>query len=237
MLEPLDRSGLETKIGYAFQDMELLENALTHSSYANERGEEGLESNERLEFLGDAVTGLEIAFLIFENGPEMDEGQMTAARASLVRTEGLAGAARSIDLGEYLLLGVGADKTGIRENDAVLEDAFEALVAAVFLDGGIEATRGMVRRIFAPVALERIKAISEDRYDFDYKSHLQEELQKGGAAEIRYILKKKTGPDHNKTFHAAVVIDGREFGEGIGKTKKNAEKMAAKKALEELDCI
>ena len=237
MIEQSGRSGLEARIGYIFKDKNLLETALTHSSYANEKGAEGMDSNERLEFLGDAVTGLEIALLIYENGPDMDEGRMTTARASLVRTEGLADAARSIDLGRYLLLGAGAEKTGVRENEAVLENAFEALVAAVFLDGGIEAARGMLRRLFEAAALDKIEVFSSDRYDADYKSRLQEELQKEGSAEIRYVLKEKTGPDHDKTFRIAVVAYGREFGEGIGKTKKDAEKMAAKMALEELKCI
>ena len=230
-------SELEARIGYIFQNAELLENALTHSSYANERSDNGLESNERLEFLGDAVTGLEIALLIYENGPDMSEGQMTAARAALVGTDGLAGVARSIDLGRYLMLGVGADKTGVRENDAVLENAFEALVAAVFFDGGYEAARGMVRKLFTENVLEKIKIFSDDRLDTDYKSKLQEELQKNGAREIRYILKGESGPDHNKTFRAAVLFDEKELGEGTGKTKKYAEKMAAKMALEELKCI
>jgi len=237
MIESGERSELEAKIGYVFRDAALLENALTHSSYANEHGADGTESNERLEFLGDAVTGLEVALLIYENGPNMSEGQMTAARASLVRAEGLSGVARSLDLGKYLFLGVGAEKTGIRENESMLEDAFEALVAAVFLDGGADAARGMIRKLFTEAALEKIEGVSGDGLDTDYKSRLQEELQKGGAANIRYVLKGKSGPDHDKTFRVAVVACGREYGEGIGKTKKHAEKMAAKIALEEIKCI
>jgi len=237
MIKREDRSELEAKIGYVFQDKALLESALTHSSYANEKEAERIESNERLEFLGDAVTGQEIAFLIYENGPDLSEGQMTQTRASLVRTEGLAWAARSIDLGRYLRLGVGAVRTGVCDNDAVLEDAFEALVAAVFLDGGNEAARGMLRKLFTAAVLEKIDGLSEDGHDMDFKSRLQEELQKKGTADIRYAIKENTGPDHDKTFRVAVLIDGKEFGEGVGKTKKNAEKMAARMALEELNCI
>jgi len=237
MIEQSVRSELEEKIGYKFQNVELLENALNHSSYANEHDEGGVVSNERLEFLGDAVTGLEVAFLIYEKGSEMSEGQMTAARASLVRTEGLAGVARTIGLGRYLRLGVGAEKTGVRENDAMLENAFEALVAAVFLDGGNEAARGLIRRLMDEAADESIRVFSNERFDTDYKSRLQEELQKKGAAEIRYVCVDESGPDHDKTFSVSVVFDGKEYGTGVGKTKKGAEKMAAKKALEELKCI
>jgi len=237
MIEPGARSELEARIGYVFKDAELLENALTHSSYANEQGGGDVGSNERLEFLGDAVTGLEVAFLIYKNGPDMSEGQMTSARASLVRTEGLAAAARSIGLGQYLKLGVGAEKTGVRENEAVLENAFEALVAAVFLDGGTEAARGLIERFFTADAGEKIRVFSGGKFDADYKSRLQEELQKNGAAEISYIIKSESGPAHDKTFTVSAVCGGREFGDGIGKTKKKAENMAAKKALEELKCI
>ena len=237
MMEHGGRSELEARIGYIFKDAELLENALTHSSYANEQGEAGPESNERLEFLGDAVTGLETALLIFEKGPDMGEGQMTAVRAALVRTEGLAAAARTIDLGDCLLLGIGAEKTGLRENDAVLENAFEALVAAVYLDGGQEAARRVIRGLFASEAEAKIRVFSDDKFDTDYKSRLQEELQKNGAASIRYKLKSASGPDHDKTFRVSVVCGGGEIGEGTGKTKKSAEQMAAKRALEELKCI
>jgi len=228
MTETETRSELESRIGYTFRDAELLKEALTHSSYANEQGE-GSCSNERLEFLGDAVTGLEAALLIFENGPGLNEGQMTAARASLVGAEGLSSIARSIELGKHLYLGVGAEKTGIRENESVLEDAFEALVGAVFLDGGTEAARGVLRNLF--------KETTPGILGADYKSRLQEELQKKGATDINYIIKEDSGPDHDKWFRVAVEAGGRELGEGTGKTKKNAEKMAAKMALEELKCI
>ena len=238
MMESGCRPELEARIGYTFKDAGLLETALTHSSYAHEREAEGKVSNERLEFLGDAVTGLEVALLVYENGPEMSEGRMTAVRASLVCAEGLANAARSIGLGRYLLLGVGAEKTGVREKEAVLEDAFEALIGAVFLDGGTEAARAVLQRLFTAAVLDKIKIFSGDIFDTDYKSRLQEEIQKRHSpAEIRYVLKEKTGPDHDMTFRVSVVAFGREFGEGTGKTKKHAEKMAAKLALEELKCI
>ena len=230
-------SELESTIGYVFQNEGLLETALTHSSYANERELEAAQSYERLEFLGDAVTGLEVALLIFENGPGLTEGQMTAARAELVRSESLAGIARRMGLGSYLRLGVGAEKAGVRKNDAVLEDAFEAVAAAVFLDGGREAARQMIQRCFLDAALERIMSFSGDGPYPDFKSRLQIELQKNGAADIRYVLLGESGPDHDKWFRVSVKSGGRELGTGEGKTKKEAEKMAAKMALEGLKCI
>ena len=237
MEKPKAWSELESRIGYTFRDAKLLETALTHASYANECEDEGVESYERLEYLGDAVMGLEIALLIFENGPRMSEGQMTAARSSLVRTEGLARIARSIGLGGYLRLGVGADRTDVRENDTVLEDAIEALAAAVYIDGGTDAARGMVRRLFAEVAGERIKFFSGEGTYADYKSRLQAEMQKKGSIDIHYELKGASGPDHAKQFRVSVICEGRELGTGTGKTKKDAEKMAAKMALEGLKCI
>jgi len=237
MIDQGSRAELEERIGYTFQDAKLLENALIHTTYANEKGDDSLKSNERLEFLGDAVTGLEVALLVFEEGPDMSEGQMTKVRASLVCREGLAAVARGIALGKYLLLGVGAIRTGVRENDTVLENAFEALVAAVFLDGGPEAARGMIRKLFTDAVREKILVFADDRFDTDYKSRLQEEMQKKGAAEIRYELKGESGPPHDKMFYISVVCGKREYGFGAGKTKKLAENMAAKKALEELKCI
>ena len=236
MIEKAALSELEARIGYKFQNMGLLENAITHSSYANEKGDKGVKSNERLEFLGDAVTGLEVALLIFEKGPDMSEGQMTAVRASLVQTEGLSSVDRSIDLGRYLLLGAGAGKSGVRGSVTTLENAFEALVAAVFLDGGSHAARALIRRLFTARVDEKILGFADEAFDTDYKSRLQEKLQKNGVADIHYVLKEEKGPDHDKTFRVSVVCGDREFGDGVGKTKKNAEKMAAKIALEELKC-
>ena len=228
---------LESRIGYTFRNAELLETALTHSSFANEHMDGDGESNEKLEFLGDAVTGLEVAFLIFEKGPYLTEGQMTSVRAALVRTEGLAGVARRLELGRFLRLGVGAGRTEVSENNAVLEDAFEALVAAVFLDGGTRAVRRMIRRLFADAVDDRIREFARDGLAEDYKSRLQVELQKNGAADIRYIVLEEYGPAHEKFFRVAVFSGEKELGRGEGKTKKLAEKMAAKMALEGSKCI
>jgi ribonuclease-3 len=228
---------LESAIGYRFQDRKLLETALTHSSYANEQGDEDIESFERLEFLGDAVTGLEVALLIFQKGPMLSEGQMTAARAAVVKSESLARIARFIGLGAYLRLGVGAERTDVRESDAVLEDALEALMAAVFLDGGSEAARGVIRNLFTAAAEEKIRKIEGDELHEDYKTRLQMEMQKNGASDIQYSLLGESGPDHDKSFFVAVFCNGKRLGTGEGKTKKYAEKMAAKMALEGLHCI
>ena len=228
---------LESNIGYKFRDAGLLETALTHSSYANEQEDGAATSYERLEFLGDAVTGLEVALLIFEAAPHMSEGQMTTIRAGLVRSESLAEVARSLRLGDYLRVGVGADKTDVRENAAMLEDAFEALVGAIFLDGGTTAARDFVRRLFKEVVEERVKGVSGDESFADYKSRLQVVLQKNGAVGINYRLLAESGPDHDKRFLVSVVSGGRELGTGEGKTKKYAEQMAAKMALEGKECI
>ena len=228
---------LESRIDYIFKDYSLLETALTHSSYANEQAEGKTESYERLEFLGDAVTGLEVALLIFEKGPHLNEGQMTTIRSALVRTEGLAEIARNIELGKYIRLGVGAERTEVRENKTILEDVLEALIAAVFLDGGIDAARNTIRKLFLSETEEKIESLSGIDFFTDYKSQLQNYLQKNGTVDIQYELLGESGPDHDKRFQASVISEGRLLGIGGGKTKKYAEKMAAKAALEELKCI
>ena len=228
---------LESRIDYIFKDSGLLETALTHSSYANEQTEGEAESYERLEFLGDAVTGLEVAFLIFEMDPNLTEGQMTTIRSALVRTEGLASIAQSLELGKYIRLGVGAERTDVRENKTILEDVLEALIAAIFLDGGIDAARKTIRKLFLPEVEEKIESLSGVDFFTDYKSQLQNYLQKNGTADIQYELLNESGPDHDKRFQASVTSEGRLLGTGGGKTKKYAEKMAAKAALEELKCI
>ena len=230
-------SELESRIGYTFKNTELLETALTHSSYANEQEEGEVESYERLEFLGDAVTGLEVALLIFENGPHLSEGQMTVMRSALVRSESLAEIAKSLGLGEYLRLGVGADKTDVRENEALLEDAFEALMAAVFLDGGTDAARIVIRNIFEEAVCDLANGLPLEESFVDYKSRLQVALQKKGSAYINYRVLSESGPAHAKRFRVSVCSGGKELGTGEGKTKKHAEKMAAKMALEGLKCI
>ena len=232
-----DWSELESRIDYRFRDRILLETALTHSSFANEQLEEQFDSYERLEFLGDAVTGLEVALMVFEIDPYLNEGQMTALRSSLVRTAGLSDIARKIGLGKYLRLGVGAERMDLRNNKTILEDVLEALIAAVFLDGGTDEARRVVRNLFMPEVEEKLYGISGNDHFSDYKSRLQSVLQKNGPADISYELLEESGPDHDKRFQVSVVFEERTLGTGIGKTKKHAEKMAAKMALEELKCI
>jgi len=224
---------LEARLGYSFCDRTLLERALCHTSYINENPGERGTSNERLEFLGDAVVELGVTTLIYNECDRFSEGKMTALRAKLVRTESLAHIARKIGLGEFLKLGKGADRSGERENDTVLENAFEAVMGAVFLDGTAAAARRVIREIFLPELEEQIDGQEVTGDIYDYKTRLQIELQRGGAARIHYKIVSESGPDHDKTFR--VRVEGGSFsGEGEGKTKKAAEQNAAKAALESI---
>jgi ribonuclease-3 len=228
---------IQSRLGYDFRDPALLTMALTHSSYTNEVGIRHADSNERLEFLGDAVTGLGVAAMIFERFPRMTEGRMSALRANLVKSDTLAGLARNLGLGAGLRLGVGADKTGLRDHDSVLEDAFEAVMGAIFLDGGAAAVGAAVRSLFSERLDEQAALLARGNSIDDYKTMLQIEIQKNGAANIRYATIAESGLDHEKKFHVAVHVGEERLGEGSGKTKKEAEKMAAKMALEGLGCI
>ncbi|GHU64814.1 ribonuclease 3 [Clostridia bacterium] len=228
---------IQEHLGYEFKDLSLLDKALTHSSFTNEIGIRHADSNERLEFLGDAVMGLSVALMIFERFPRLAEGRMSALRANLVKSDSLAEMARQIGLGEGLRLGVGADKTGLRDNDSVLEDAFEAVMGAVFLDGGPSVTGTVIRSLFASRMEEQAELLASGTSIDDYKTMLQIEIQKNGTADIRYETIAESGLDHDKIFHVSVRVGDQKLGEGSGKTKKEAEKMAAKMALEELGCI
>jgi ribonuclease-3 len=228
---------IQSLLGYDFTDLSLLVRALTHSSYTNEIGIRHADSNERLEFLGDAVTGLGVASLIYESYPRLAEGKMSALRANLVKSDSLAELARSLKLGAGLRLGVGADKTGLRQHDSVLEDAFEAVMGAVFLDGGSQAARTVIRSLFGVRLAEQVTLLARGDSIDDYKTLLQIEIQRKGTADIRYQTIAESGLDHEKIFCAAVSVEGKRLGEGTGKTKKEAEKMAAKMALEGLGCI
>ncbi|MDR0838696.1 MAG: ribonuclease III [Oscillospiraceae bacterium] len=218
---------LEQKIGYAFRDKSLLRTALTHSSYANER--HGVECNERLEFLGDSILGFAVAEYLYKNNPDMPEGRMTRLRAELVCEKSLFEAAKSIDLGEYLLLGRGELSNGGRARPSLLADAMEAVFAAVFLDGG----RRTVTRIIRKLILSR--AAEAERANFDYKTALQERAQKKPGAAVKYRLDGESGPDHLKLFRVEVTLGGRSLGFGEGNSKKSAEQAAARAALAVLD--
>jgi len=216
---------LEEKIGYTFSDKKLLETALTHSSYANER-RSGISSNERLEFLGDSVLGVTVAEYLYTKRPDLPEGKMTRLRADLVCEAGLHRAALSIGLGEHLLLGKGEDAGGGRERPSVLSDALEAIIAAVFIDGGKNAVTELISKLI----LSRIGEI--ESLSFDYKTALQEYAQKSPGTKVIYNLKNEAGPEHQKTFCVEVIVGGKNAGAGEGKSKKAAEQEAAHRALE-----
>ena len=215
---------LEGKIGYCFQDQELLKHALRHSSYVNEKHMKKHECNERLEFLGDAV--LEVVsseFLFFEH-QTMPEGELTKKRASMVCEPALAFCARDIDLGEYLLLGKGEEATGGRKRDSVTSDAMEALIGAIYLDGGFASAKEFIHRFI-------LNDLENKKLFFDSKTILQEIVQGSSDEHVSYELIREEGPDHNKTFCTAVMIGGRTYGEGEGRTKKASEQQAAYQAI------
>lgn len=220
---------LESKLGYEFKNKELLKTALTHSSYANERKKSGAACNERLEFLGDSVLGLVVADCLFRRNMDMPEGDMTKLRAELVCEQSLVGVAEQLQLGDSLLLGRGEEQGGGRKRHSILADATEAVLAAVYLDGGIQASKEIIEKyILAPVdAGVQIK-------NRDYKTALQELVQKKSGQELAYHLLDERGPDHDKVFTAEVCLNGKRVGVGTGHNKKEAEQAAAQVALEEL---
>lgn len=219
---------LEKKLGYSFKNRALLINALTHSSYANENRDEGVPSNERLEFLGDSVLGFVTARHLYARRPELPEGRMTRMRAELVCEQSLYGVARDLELGKYLRMGHGEDKNGGRQRASILADAVEAVIAAIFLDGGIEpAGRFIESMVLSPESIEAHHAS-------DYKTELQELVQQKPDQTLRYIAAGESGPDHNKLFLSDVSLNGEIIGSGSGKTKKEAEQAAAREALKKL---
>lgn len=217
---------LQKKLGYKFNNIKLLENALTHSSYANEV-RNGHTSNERLEFLGDSVLSIIVAEYLFTNFKTIPEGELTRLRASLVCEKSLCAFSRELELGKFLKLGRGEEKGGGRERDSILADAFEAVLAAIYLDGGIEPAKTHVLR-FITAELKN----KDDEVFKDYKTTLQEIIQQNPEESVTYILKGESGPDHNKVFEVEVHLNSNVIGVGTGKNKKQAEQMAAKQALE-----
>lgn len=217
---------LQQKLNYKFNNIKLLENALTHSSYANEV-RNGITSNERLEFLGDSVLSIIVAEYLFSNFKTTPEGELTKLRASLVCEKSLCAFSRQLGLGKFLRLGKGEDRGGGRERDSILADAFEAVLAAIYLDGGMEFARKHVLR-FVEAELNN----KDDEVFKDYKTALQEIIQRNPEESVTYILKNESGPDHNKIFEVEVHLNSNVIGVGKGKNKKQAEQMAAKQALE-----
>jgi len=222
---------LQTRIDYRFRDRGLLEHALTHKSRAAEDASGGVADNESLEFLGDAVLGLVVADALFHQYPTYDEGQKSKIKAAVVSTQSLARHAEQLRLGEHLILGRGEEKTGGRFKQALLADAYEALIAAIYLDGGIEQARAFVGREFAPL-LADVK--EHGLIGRDYKSALQEYLQSQDQGLPEYRLTGTLGPDHRKMFQVEVAAHGRALAEGTGTSKKEAEQEAARLALERL---
>ncbi len=216
---------LQEKLGYKFNDITLLQNALTHSSYANEV-RTGMGSNERLEFLGDSVLSIIVSEHLYKSFKKVPEGELTKLRASLVCEKSLCGFSRELGIGEYLRLGKGEDKGGGRERDSILADAFEAILAAIYLDGGIEPARRHVMRF----VLRELET-HEEAFK-DYKTALQEIIQRNPEESVTYILTDETGPDHDKTFTVEVHLNSNVIGKGKGRNKKQAEQQAARQALE-----
>ena len=215
-----DSAKLEKAIGYIFQDKDLLQNALTHTSYANE-SKIKIPNNERLEFLGDSVLSIVVADYLFQLTPQLPEGDLTRQRASLVCEPALSGFANQIHLGEYLLLGKGEDGSGGRKRASILSDAMEALIAAIYLDGGLAQARKFILRF-----VQQGNGAEED-----YKTMLQEVVQQNREERVRYHVTSEQGPDHDKQFTVEVHLNSNCIGRGTGHSKKLAEQQAAKEAL------
>ena len=218
---------LEKKIGYNFKDKSLLNVALTHSSYANEHKSKHIKYNERLEFLGDAVLSIVVSDYIFKHCPELPEGELTMLRASLVCEKSLFEFAKIIDLGKYLVLSKGERNNGGAERPSILSDAFEALIAAIYIDGGIEPAKKHILNFVVPsIKNSKKKSVR------DYKTTLQEIIQKNPGERLEYVLVSESGPDHDKHFVVEVHLNSNIIGKGGGRSKKEAEQQAAREALE-----
>ena len=219
---------LENALGYRFRNIQLLQNALAHSSYANERWHNSLLSNERLEFLGDSVLGMLVAEYLYRTFPDRPEGELTRMRADMVCEQTLAAAANKIGIGEHLLLGHGEEQGGGRNRNSILADAMESVIAACFLDGGISAALTVVQKfILVEVPVTRL-------HNVDYKTKLQELVQQKKNQTLSYALVGESGPDHDKQFLVEVSLNGNMVGSGSGSSKKRAEQSAAASAIEKL---
>jgi ribonuclease-3 len=222
---------LEQRVGYRFRDPGLLEHALTHTSRANEDVSGGVIDNESLEFLGDAVLGFAVADILFRRFPDRDEGWKSKVKATIVSTASLARQAERLGLGDHLLLGRGEEKTGGRRKHALLADGYEALIAAIYLDGGIDHATGFIARQFGDAISDAGRPAGVLR---DFKSALQEKVQSDGESLPEYVVVGEAGPDHHKTFHVEVRVAGKPLADAVGRTKKEAEQEAAQRALAKL---
>ena len=216
---------LESALGYRFHNVALLQNALAHSSYANERWHNSLLSNERLEFLGDSVLGMLVADYLYRNFPDRPEGELTRMRADMVCEQTLAAAANKIGIGEHLLLGHGEEQGGGRSRNSILADAMESVIAACYLDGGLDAALQVVQQfILVEVPVTKL-------HNADYKTQLQELVQQKKNQVLSYALVGQSGPDHDKKFDVEVMLNGNVVGSGSGSSKKRAEQDAARVAI------
>lgn len=219
---------LQNNLNYKFIDADLLETSLTHTSYSNENNIHESKSNERLEFLGDSIISLVVSEYLYNKHPFYPEGELTKIRAKVVCEKSLAYAAKKINLGSFLYLGKGEENTGGRDRNSILADAFEALVGAIFLDSSYElVTKVLIDNFETDI----VHAVAKGDLFNDFKTELQEKLQRATKGKIDYIVYKETGPDHNKIFHVHVRLDENIIGSGMGRNKKEAEQMAAKEAL------
>jgi len=228
-LEPLER-----RIGYRFRDRGMLEHALTHRSRVHEDASGGVFDNESMEFLGDSVLGFVIADMLFREFPQHNEGEKSKLKASLVSAASLARLGEAIDLGQFLILGRGEEKTGGRRKHAIIADCYEALIAAVYLDGGVEPVRAFIEREFRDLIAEARRTGAEASFTDDWKSALQEWLQSRGRGLPAYRLAAELGPDHRKSFVVEVLVEGEPVAAAEGRSKKEAAQAAAKAALEKL---
>ena len=219
---------LEAAIGYKFKNIALLQNALAHSSYANERWHNSLMSNERLEFLGDSILGMCVAEYLYRSFPDRPEGELTRMRADMVCEQTLAAVAGRIGLGDHLLLGRGEEQGGGRNRNSILADAVESVIAATFLDGGMDAAKQFIQKfILVEVPVKKL-------HNVDYKTSLQELVQQKKNQILTYAMVGESGPDHDKRFEVEVSLNGKVVGLGSGSSKKRAEQDAARVAIEAL---
>ena len=219
---------LETAIGYRFRNITLLQNALSHSSYANERWHDALKSNERLEFLGDSVLGMLVADYLYRTFPNRPEGDLTRMRADMVCEKTLAAVANTLGLGQHLLLGKGEELGGGRNRESILADAVESVIAACYLDGGMDAALQFIQKfILVNVPVSKL-------HNADYKTELQELVQQKKNQTLAYVLVGESGPDHDKQFEVELTLNGTVVGSGIGTSKKRAEQAAAQAAIKNL---
>ncbi len=223
-------STLEERINYVFKDKNTVLTAITHSSYANEKKARKLKYNERIEFLGDSVLGLTISEHLFKMYPELPEGELTVTRSKIVCESSLSRCASDIGLGELLLLGRGEELSGGRTKSSILSDAYEALIGAIYIDGGLEVAKEFILKHMDDI----IKSSMQGKLFYDYKTQLQEKIQQKGEQQITYTVVDEKGPDHNKIFMTQIKINGLICGQGSGRSKKESEQSAAKDALDKL---